>query len=150
MFLIIALLILILAANCLIFIDLYKANRKMNKYGTIASSKKAALTISVICWVFISSYLPVIVIMLLDAYSNVAIPLWLDIISQYAISLNVVLNPFIYGVTNKRFWKFVKGLFIAGQRTLVLNGGYSKVVLHRDVPTPTTKVRLDDVRSEEC
>ena len=70
------------------------------------TSGNTVLTISLICFVFIASYTPLIVFIALRSQRDV-IPQWFQIFFTHCLSLNITLNPFIYALTNKRFRRFV-------------------------------------------
>lgn len=73
-----------------------------------SSSSKAVQTISIICWIFITSYIPTIIIFALPALGIPNIPQWVNCGSMYAVSFNLVANPVIYSFRNTRFALFAK------------------------------------------
>ena len=100
-------LVVIVVANILIFTVLNKANSiTMNGQAAKRPTSKAAVTILSICSVFIVSYFPFVIFYILSKAK--AAPMWLPTFCQFSISLNVILNPVIYTMTNKRFGRFIK------------------------------------------
>ena len=86
--------------------------RKKQRLGVpCPASGNTALTISLICCVFIASYTPLIVFIALRS-QNYAIPGWYHIFFTHSLSLNIIFNPFIYALTNKRFRGFVAEKFM--------------------------------------
>ncbi|KAL5271340.1 hypothetical protein ACHWQZ_G001843 [Mnemiopsis leidyi] len=80
-------------------------SRKRNPQKS-PSSGNTVLTISLICFVFVASYTPLIVFIVLRSQRDY-IPQWFQIFFTHCLSLNITLNPFIYALTNKRFRRFV-------------------------------------------
>lgn len=78
--------------------------------GRALPSRKSIVTIMLICWVFIFSYLPVGTLIGWSTPGSHA-PTWLSVLAEYTLSLNLVANPFIYTFTNKRFKRYMKRLF---------------------------------------
>ena len=71
-------------------------------------------TISTVCWIFVASYLPTIFIFFLPVAGVTDIPQWVNCMSMYAVSFNLILNPVIYSLSNNKFAVFVK-LFFTGR-----------------------------------
>ena len=108
-FLIIPMLIVIIT-NILILCIVKKVAEKSGRGS--AENKTTAITIASICWAFILSYLPVFVGVLLQFFApRVNIPNWYPILYNSSIAINVVVNPFIYALTNKRFRHHSKNSF---------------------------------------
>ena len=105
--------VFITCANIIIFISVRKSivsnNLSVVRHAKPIKSSKAVLTISLICWVYIASVTPIAVVTILKFI--VGVPGWAVVFSQYAIALNVIANPVIYTMTNRRFANFVKSLF---------------------------------------
>ena len=74
-------------------------------------NSKVVRTVSIICWVFIASYIPTVVIFSLPAVGISEIPLWVNCVSMYAVSFNLIANPVIYSFTNKKFAMFARYFF---------------------------------------
>ena len=74
---------------------------------------KAVKTISLICWVYIVSYIPSVVLFALPVAGVTNIPRYVNAMNMYILSFNLVANPLIYSFTNKRFALFAK-LFLTG------------------------------------
>ena len=75
---------------------------------------KTVKTISTVCWIFVASYLPTIFIFSLPVVGVSHIPQWVNCMSMYAVSFNLILNPVIYSLSNNKFAVFVK-LFFTGR-----------------------------------
>ena len=75
---------------------------------TCSSGMKAVKTVSIICWVFVASYVPTVIIFALPALGVAGIPQWVNCFSMYSVSLNLIANPFIYSFTNSKFSLYVK------------------------------------------
>lgn len=88
-------------------------------------SLKAALTISVICWMYVLSYLPSVVLFALPVAGVSNIPPYVNVINMYSLSLNLISNPFIYSYSNARFALFLKSLLTCNLRKYYLERGVS-------------------------
>ena len=75
------------------------------------NNSKAVRTVSLICWIFVASYIPTVVIFALPAVGMSDIPHWVNCMSMYSVSLNLIANPVIYSFTNRRFAMFAKYFF---------------------------------------
>lgn len=71
------------------------------------------ITVSCICWVFTASWLPYLIVWTCKFLTIQVNKVWFTV-AEHAISLNVVLNPFIYTASNKSFRVFVIGLIRRG------------------------------------
>ena len=78
---------------------------------------RTVVTVTLICWALLVSYLPIIVVIVLKS-TGTAIPNWFILFQVYAKGFHVVLNPFIYVATNQRFRSHVA----RGLRLRSLNG----------------------------
>jgi len=67
---------------------------------------RSIITVNLICWAFLASYLPIFILLILKS-TNVAVPGWFVLFQVYAKSIHVILNPFIYVATNKRFRDYI-------------------------------------------
>ena len=83
------------------------------KFNTIkngsSAMKRMFLTLSAIVWVFLGSYVCVIVNLVLGflhTFETQQAP-WFDLMMVYFMSLNVIINPVIYVLTNRRFRQFI-------------------------------------------
>lgn len=119
--LILAPLVVIVIANVVIFIMLRKSDTILTKNGLKGTNSchKAAVTILSICAIFIISYAPFILLFLYHLFRTP--PNWLLTLCQYSITLNVVMNPVIYTLTNKRFGKFVRRFVLKTGRRISEN-----------------------------
>ena len=84
----------------------YLSRKHKTRTVTSPASGNTALTITLICGVFVASYTPLIIFIALMSQRAV-IPQWFQIFFTHSLSLNITLNPFIYALTNKRFRLFV-------------------------------------------
>ena len=66
----------------------------------------AVVTITIICWTFVISWLPFVIRVILASATD-AVPAWLYVVQIEMLGLNVTLNPVIYTVTNRRFRDFL-------------------------------------------
>lgn len=71
--------------------------------------KRMILTLSAVVWVFLGSYVCVIVNLILGFLHTFERQqaAWFDLIMVYFMSLNVIMNPMIYVLTNTRFRQFL-------------------------------------------
>lgn len=67
---------------------------------------RSVVTVNLICWAFLVSYVPIFALIILKS-SEVTVPVWFGLFQVYAKSVHVVLNPFIYVATNRKFRHFV-------------------------------------------
>ena len=69
------------------------------------------LTLTAISTMFVISYMLIIVknTMFLLGYS---IPDWIVVTWPYLLSINVMMNPVIYALMNRKFKKFLKDVFL--------------------------------------
>ena len=70
---------------------------------------RTIISILVVSWVFILSYIPIFIKMALNM-SGTPVSYTFQITQQYLLSANVLLNPPIYFIFNRRFRRFVKEL----------------------------------------
>ena len=70
-------------------------------------NEKTIITISSICWGFILSYIPRYIDLCFDVFS-IRYPAWFEIFQIYMLSINVIMNPMIYTITNDKFREYVK------------------------------------------
>ncbi|KAL5264555.1 hypothetical protein ACHWQZ_G005597 [Mnemiopsis leidyi] len=76
-----------------------------------ARSLKAVKTVALICWVYIISYVPSVVLFALPVAGVTEIPHYVNLLNMYILSFNLIANPLIYSFTNRRFALFAKLLF---------------------------------------
>ena len=79
---------------------------------SIVHHLRTLLTVNLICWALLISYLPVFILIILKS-TGTAVPNWFTLFQIYAKSIHVVLNPFIYVATNARFRRYVSQLFVS-------------------------------------
>ena len=68
---------------------------------------RAVLTVTCVCWLFLISWLPWIVKIFYKSY-GAELPAWYFIFQAHVLTLNVILNPVIYTLTNRSFQAVVK------------------------------------------
>ena len=103
--------LLTIIANIFILRLVYSTRQSGSSSTTSKHSSKAVRTISLICWIFVASYIPTVVIFALPAVGMSNIPPWVNCMSMYAVSFNLIANPVIYSFTNRRFAEFAKYFF---------------------------------------
>ena len=103
----------IVGANIVILAKFVRSSRDRDDriQGKPKSTRKATVTISLICWIYIISYIPSALLVVLYMM-KVQLPRWSYVSTQYALALNVIANPIIYTMTNRRFADFVQKLFV--------------------------------------
>eukprot|EP00116_Pleurobrachia_bachei_P006857 sb/3467119/ len=67
---------------------------------------RTVITVNLICWAFLFSYTPIFIHIILKS-TQTEVPPWFALFQVYAKSIHVVLNPFIYVATNRRFRRYV-------------------------------------------
>ena len=89
-------LILIIAVNIYII--------AVVKINSATSKTRSLITIGIVCWVYILSYTPFYLdVILSQAGAFKVSPVWFDFLSNCALELNSIANPIIYFFTNRRF-----------------------------------------------
>ena len=86
------------------------------------NKNKAIITISLICWLFITSYLPYAIGVSIEITGGI-IPVWFAYLQNFILSLNVFANPIVYTATNARFLVFMK-------KTIHLNNSLEGIVVY--------------------
>ena len=78
---------------------------------SISEHTRIILTLTAISTMFVVSYVLILVknVMFLLGYD---IPDWVVVTWPYLLSINVVMNPVIYALMNKKFKKFLKDVFM--------------------------------------
>ena len=110
--------LLFLLPMCVIFISniamlvvSIKYRRRMAEITSSGEERNMAavtlLTVTCVCWLFLISWLPWIIKIFFRAYGS-NLPVWYSIFQQHVLTLNVVLNPVIYTLTNQSFKEVVK------------------------------------------
>jgi hypothetical protein len=80
-----------------------KAGQPLNRH------LRTLLTVILICWALLVSYLPVFVLILLKSAGR-RVPTWFTLFQIHVRGVHVVVNPCIYVATNARFRGFVSRL----------------------------------------
>ena len=114
MYLIIPALITVIAN--LIILRIVYARPTVSDSASRMRNYKAVKTVSLICWVYIISYIPSVVLFALPVAGVENIPHYVNTLNMYILSFNLIANPLIYSFTNKRFALFAK-LFLTGNVT---------------------------------
>ena len=99
--------ITIVTSNIIIGCTLHKSNQQ---HRDNASSRKATITLSIICWVFVASCVPLFILFAVKGVIGKDPPQWMFILCQFLLSLNVVSNPVVYSMTNQRFAMWLRSL----------------------------------------
>ena len=109
--------VVIITANASIWIIVQKSHlRSKGPQGSnttqVASKRmrKTALMLTLICCTFVLCYIPTFVKFLLYNQGHET-SIFLYLFHSYALSLNSIVNPFIYLTTNNHFRTFVKNCF---------------------------------------
>lgn len=92
-----------------------------------SSMRRMLLTLSAVVWVFLGSYSCVIVNLVLGfvhTFETQQAP-WFDLLMVYFLSINVVLNPVVYVLTNRRFRQFVLSRICVTIQAVSSNGSAS-------------------------
>ena len=94
--------LLIITANCFIL--------RVISITPDTPSRKALITLSCLSAVFLLSYTPIFI--LWGFWLVKASKVWMFILSQVGLALNVVSNPVIYTITNSSFRQFIQAHFV--------------------------------------
>ena len=89
-----------------------------------APMRRMLLTLSAVVWVFLGSYSCVIVNLVLGfvhTFETQQAP-WFDLLMVYFLSINVVLNPVVYVLTNRRFRQFILSRLCGTVQAISSNG----------------------------
>ena len=104
--------LVILASNTVMLIVSIRYRRRMARMSSSdaadTSNMTAVLTVTCVCWLFMISWLPWIIVILCESYYGVDLPIWFSIFQQHLLGFNVVFNPVIYTLTNKSFKAVLK------------------------------------------
>ena len=100
---------IILISNIAMLIVSIKYRRRMAAMTSSGEERNmtAVLTVTCVCWLFLISWLPWILKIFFRSY-GANLPVWYYIFQQHVLTLNVVLNPVIYTLTNQSFKEVVK------------------------------------------
>ena len=66
--------------------------------------------VMIICTVFVVSYVPTITQFIFGAVGIAEIQTRYHLFRQYTLSINLIANPFIYTMTQRRFKEFLQGM----------------------------------------
>ena len=103
-------LLIVVVSNTGTLFAILRQNWKMRKSAKSKSSHTAVITLLLVCWAFVLSYIPDYIIVLLDLFGN-EYPNWFYTIQMYSYALNTIINPLIYSWKDPGFKKFLRGLF---------------------------------------
>ena len=111
--------VIILVTNISIWITVKKSHNRSRR-GSNSSTKnnqgrdrrmnKTALMLTLICCTFVLCYIPTFIKFVLYNMGY-EISLFMYLFHSYALSLNSIVNPFIYLITNEHFRSFMKEFF---------------------------------------
>ena len=96
----------VLVSNIIILVIAARHGKSSVKTGRVRPSRAAVITISCICWAYLLSYAPVILLDVVIDQQD-----WTKTFSYYMLSINSIVNPIIYTITNVRFRRFMLKLF---------------------------------------
>lgn len=83
------------------------------------------LTVSLICFIFVTSWLPLGVSKIVLLFGG-RVSRWVEIFQVEFLSANIVLNPLIFWVTNRRFRRFFSEIVIVKKKkTSILKSSVS-------------------------
>ena len=85
--------------------------------GSAMPGRKAVKTVIFICSLFILSYVPTMLGLVLHEL-GVDFPAWFGLICNFFVMLNAVSNPIIYVFTNPNFRLFLRGFYQEAEITL--------------------------------
>ena len=98
---------IILISNVFMLVVSIQYQRRMSESSGEDGNMTAVLTVTCVCWLFLISWIPYIVKIFCRTYGT-NLPIWFFIFQAHFLSLNLVLNPIIYTLTNKSFKTVVK------------------------------------------
>ena len=110
--------------NCYI---LYLPSRSTDVRKSYAKSvsRRTVLTVSLICFIFVTSWLPLGVSKIVLLFGG-RVSRWVEIFQVEFLSANIVLNPLIFWVTNRRFRRFFSEIVIVKKKkTSILKSSVS-------------------------
>ena len=114
--------ILIIACNITILCLVSNHNaRRRGRRGRSLPGRRAVITVSCICWLFLVSIAPLNIIAILDG-AKFDIPVWARHIANKLVNLNVAGNPIIYTAIHSGFRKCIKKLLGCDVRHPTFNG----------------------------
>jgi hypothetical protein len=96
-------LLLILSINITIAIVVRATRRKVGR----GIPRQTVVALSAVAWLFILSYLPVIVMAVWYLVGDSGPPSWFQVFLMCSLGLNISCNPLVYAASNRRFRKFV-------------------------------------------
>ena len=86
-----------------------------SRTGVSAPSRAAVLTVMCICWAFILSWLPYLGLWICQFLKISGVPQTYRLFAEHAITINAIINPFIYTATNNTFRVFLADLICRGK-----------------------------------
>ena len=99
--------LLILITNIWILCIAGKYSKK--RTGQFVPSRSAVTMVACICWAFVFSWVPYLAIWVCKFLGLNVSPIYLSI-AEHAITINAIINPFIYTATNNTFRLFLTDL----------------------------------------
>lgn len=113
--------IIILFANTTIWVTIQSSHRKVSKHSTrnhgnkqpkiSPAMKKTVLMLTLICCTFVLCYIPTLVKFVFYT-RGYKIAQWFYLFHNYMLSLNSIVNPFIYLATNAKFRNHIRNMFL--------------------------------------
>lgn len=107
--------LLIIVTNVWILCIAGKYTRK--RTGQFVPSRSAVTMVACICWAFIFSWVPYLTIWTCK-FMGLDVPPVYRSIAEHTITINAIINPFIYTATNNTFRVFLTDLLCAKHRLL--------------------------------
>lgn len=115
--------IVLFAPMCIVILTniliLYIVSRTTQDQNNRNPGRKAVVTISLVCWIFVLSYAPLLPLYF-PGVTGGKLPGWYQLIASNTVTINLIVNPIIYTFTNKRFAGFMKGL-VQGKITALMS-----------------------------
>ena len=96
----------ILLTNIIIFIVASRQSSGIT--GDCLPRRAAVITISSICWAYLLSYTPFMLCEILWLHSP---PSWYGLFYSYMLTINSIVNPVIYTITNSKFRDYMLRIF---------------------------------------
>ena len=96
-------LFLILSINCAILVIVWATRRKVGR----GVPRQTLVVLSAVSWLFIASYLPVIVMAVWFLVGENSPPSWFQVFLMCSLGINISCNPLVYAASNRRFRRHV-------------------------------------------
>ena len=96
-------LLLILSVNLSIVVIVWVTRRKVGR----GIPRQTLVVLSAVSWLFVFSYVPVIVMAVWFLVADSTPPAWFQVFLMCSLGLNISCNPLVYAASNRRFRRFV-------------------------------------------